>query len=107
MILNVIIDDQKIPIEVPDHLLQEAEEFFQKMDTDMDQGWQMSRAWVDQPDVTQRCQIAADRILTAFHTQNRAVATMMAAYILKKMTGANSIEIDTGGDMTQTLIHLG
>ena len=102
MILKIIIDEKTIPIEVPDYMLVEAEEFFNKMDTDMDSGWQMSRSWVDQPDNVQRCQIAADRILTSVHTENEKMATLMAAYILKKLPNIASVDIDTEGDMTQT-----
>lgn len=102
MILKVIIDEKTIPIEVPDYMLAEAEDFFNKMDIDMDAGWQMSRTWVDSPDNVQRCQIAADKILTAVHSDNEKIATLMAAYILKKLPNISSVDIDTEGDMTQT-----
>lgn len=102
MILKIIIDEKTIPIEVPDYMLTEADDFFNKMDTDMDTGWQMSRTWVDEPDNIQRCQIAADRILTAVHTENEKIATLMAAYILKKLPNIALVDIDTEGDMTQT-----
>ena len=102
MILKAIIDEKTIPIEVPDYMLTEAEEFFNKMDTDMDNGWQMSREWVENPNNVQRCQIAADRILTSVHTDSEKMATLMAAYILKKLPNVSSVDIDTEGDMTQT-----
>ncbi len=102
MILKAIIDEKTIPIEVPDYMLVEAEEFFNKMDLDMDNGWQMSRTWVDNPDNVQRCQIAADRILTSVHSNNEKMATLMAAYILKKLPNVSSVDIDTEGDITQT-----
>lgn len=105
MILAVIVDEQRIPIEVPDYLLEQARGFFEKMDADMDAGWQMSRTWVESPNSVQRCQIAADKILTAFHTEKQELATMMAAYILHKIPNVESVEIDTTGDMTQTLIQ--
>ena len=105
MILNIIVDERTIPIEVPEFILTDATDFFAKMDLDMNAGWQMSRTWVDNPDVTQRCQIAADRILTAIHTDNEKTATLMAAYILTKLPNTTSIEIDTEGDMTQTIIN--
>ena len=46
-------------------MLAEAEAFFQKMDRDMDQGWQMSRDFIENPDRTQRAQIAAHRLMLA------------------------------------------
>ncbi len=102
MILKVIVDEKTIPIEVPDYMLVEAEEFFNKMDIDMDAGWQMSREWVDNPDNIQRCQIAADKILTSIHRENEKIATLMAAYILKKLPNISSVDVDTEGDITQT-----
>ncbi|MDW3096272.1 MAG: hypothetical protein R8G33_11410 [Gammaproteobacteria bacterium] len=102
MILKVVVDEKTIPIEVPDYMLIEADEFFNKMDLDMDSGWQMSREWVDSPNNVQRCQIAADKILTSIHSENEKMATLMAAYILKKLPNVSSVDIDTEGDMTQT-----
>ncbi len=104
MILKVIINEQTYPIEVPREMLEEAEGIFRKMDADMDRGWQMSRQWVQAPDPMQRCQIAADRLLTAIENENRNLCTMMAAYILKRMPGVDAVDIDTSGDMTQTQI---
>lgn len=104
MILKVIVNEQTYPIEVPPEMLEEAEEVFGKMDADMDRGWQMSREWVQAPDPMQRCQIAADRLLTAIENDNRNLCTMMAAYILKRMPGVDAVDIDTSGDMTQTQI---
>jgi hypothetical protein len=102
MILKVIVNEKTIPIEVPDYMLVEASEFFNKMDLDMDTGWQMSREWVDNPDNVQRCQIAADKIFTSIHSENEKMATLMAAYILKKLPNVSSVDIDTEGDITQT-----
>ena len=68
MKLNIIVDGRTNAFEVPDEVLVEAKDFFDKMDADMAKGWQMSRDWVDNPDAEQRCQIAADKILTAIDT---------------------------------------
>lgn len=85
-----------------EEMLIEAEDFFHNMDSDMDKGWQMSRRWVDKPDAFQRCQIAADKMLTAIENENNKVTIMMAAYIMKRMPGIDAIDIDTSGDMTAT-----
>jgi hypothetical protein len=79
-----------------------AGDFFKKMDADMDRGWQMSRKWVDRPDDVQRCQIAADKILTAIETENEKLAALMAAYILRRIPSIDSVDIDISGDMTAT-----
>ena len=102
MILKVLVNEQTHQVKVPDNMLTDGEEFFRKVDSDMDKGWQMSRQWVDHPNELQRCQIAADKMLTAIETENQGMTMLMAAYILKRMPGITAIDIDTTGDMTQT-----
>ncbi len=102
MQLNVTIDDRDFSLEVPEDLLDGASEFFARMDHDMDQGWQMSRDWVDDPDIEKRCQIAADRLLSALETDNQPVAMMMAGYILTRLPGITHIHLLNDGDMHST-----
>ena len=104
MILKVTIDEKTFPLEVDNEMMLSAQDAFQKMDMDMDRGWQMSRIWVDQPNDTQRCQIAADKMLTAIQQEKTATVGLMAAYILNKMPGIQAVDIDTSGDMTLTEI---
>ena len=107
MKLNIIVDGRSNAFDVPDELLTEAVDFFEKLDADMDQGWQMSRDWVQSPDPEQRCQIAADKILTAIETENEKLLMLMAAYILRTMPGVTGINIDITGDMNETDIIMG
>ncbi len=102
MKLNIIVDGRSNAFEVPDSLLSEARAFFEKLDADMDKGWQMSRDWVEKPDNEQRCQIAADNILTAIENDNEKMLMLMSAYILRTMPGVKSINIDITGDMNET-----
>ena len=102
MILNVTLGENTMPIEVPDVIISDAVELFAKMDKDMDQGWQMSRVWVDKLSDKQRCQVVADRLLTALENENEKMKLMMAGYILYKMPNIKNIFIDTEGDMTAT-----
>ena len=102
MKLNIIVDGRANAFDVPDNLLIEATDFFYKLDQDMDRGWQMSRDWVEFPDAEQRCQIAADKILTAIETDNEKMLMLMAAYILHTLPGVKSINIDITGDMNET-----
>ena len=64
----------------------------------------MSRTWVDLPSDSQRCKIAADKMLTAIQNERTATVGLMAAYILNKIPGIQAIDIDTSGDMTLTEI---
>ena len=102
MKLNIIVDGRTNAFEVPDKILLEAKDFFAKIDADMDKGYQMSRDWVEKPDAEQRCQIAANKILTAIETDNEKMLMPMAAYILHTLPGVKSINIDVTGDMNET-----
>lgn len=102
MRLDVIVEDQVFGVEVPDFVLEEAEEFFQRMDADMDRGWQVGREWIDRPDTRVRCQIAADRLLTALHNDNEPMKVLMAAYILARMPGTRAVHVDTEGNPLDT-----
>ena len=102
MQLTLHIEDKSHTINVPEEILREGEDFFQTMDKDMDRGWQMSRTWVENPDMTQRCQIAADKMLSAISSENETVLMLMAGYILSRMPYVKSIRIDTNGEMGET-----
>lgn len=105
MILNIRIEDQNYPIDVPDQIVLEASDYFHKLDQDMDKGWQMSRSWVDAPNTEQRCQIVADRILGAFEHENKKSLVMLSAYILSKMPDIKILDISTNGEMQETLFE--
>lgn len=84
MILHVTIEDKSYPVDVPESILQEAEPFFARMDSDMDQGWQMGRYWVETVAHDDRCRIAAERLVGAVRGENRGLAQMMAGYIMSR-----------------------
>ena len=104
MKLNVIVDERACAVDVPLTMLQEAEEFFQKMDRDMDRGWQMGPEFIENPDKLQRCQIAANKLLTSLSGANETMAMLMAGYILKRLPGVAGVRIDTAGEMLHTEI---
>lgn len=102
MILKVTVDTKTVQIDVPQFIIKDGEDFFRKMDADMDNGWQMSREYVDNPNVVQRCQIAADRILTAMHNNNKDMLLMMAGYIVTRLPKVTHVTIDNTGNMQET-----
>ena len=106
MILKVIVDDQLFELNVPDGFMEQAGNFFDQMDQDMDQGWQMSREWVAAPSREQRCQIVANKLLTALENENHKLGRLMAGYILSRMPEVDSMELDTSGEIQNTRIHL-
>lgn len=104
MKLYINVDDHEHCLEVEKSLIEQAESLFRKMDADMDQGYQMSRTWVSQPDTKQRCQIVADRLFTALGQGNDAATNMMAAYILSRAPRVQRVVINTEGDMTEHVL---
>ena len=107
MILNVVVEDQIYPVTVPEAIVAEGEEFFSKIDRDMDKGWQMSRDWVDLPNQEQRCQIVGDKMLTAIHNSNEKMMVLLSAYILARVPGVEGIRIDTNGEMLESELIIG
>lgn len=99
MILKIFVNDQAYEVTVPKFVMQEGEEFFKELDSDLNKGYQMSRTWVDSPDIMQRCQIAADKILTALENSNEQLGMMMAGYILTRMPEVTAVYLDTEGNM--------
>jgi len=107
MILNVVVEDQTYPITVPDEIIADAGDFFMTLDKDMDKGWQMSRDWVDNPNLEQRCQIIGDKMLTAMHKDNEKLMVLLSAYVLARVPGVTAIRIDTNGEMLETELEIG
>lgn len=104
MILEVIVEGVTHKVNVPDEILEEGEEFFQKMDADMDKGYQMHREWVENPGLEDRVRIVADRMLGAMESSKKTMVQLMAGYILVRMPGITGVDVDTGGEMQQTQI---
>jgi len=102
MILKAIINDHEYSLEVPEAVLVQGEEYFARLDADMDQGWQMSREWVKHPNRVERCQIVADKLLTALENENEKLGMLMAGYILNRMPDIDAVEIDIRGEIQNT-----
>lgn len=100
MILKIFVDEHEQEINVPETVIKDATDYFDMLDKDMDLGYQMSRTWVASPDLTQRCQIVSDRILTALENGNKETGTLMAAYILSRVPDAYAMHLNLEGDMT-------
>ncbi len=104
MKIKVTIGEQSKVVNVPDHILTDGKSFFDKMDSDMDRGWQMGADYVENPDQLQRCQIAADRVLDAIGTHNNNLKLLMLGFILDRVPTVSEIVIDTGGEIMNTEI---
>jgi hypothetical protein len=102
MILKAIIDDREYSLNVPEAVIANGEDFFASLDADMDKGWQMSREWIQFPNRVERCQIVADKLLTALENENDKLGMLMAGYILSRMPDIDAIQIDITGEIQNT-----
>ena len=106
MILNVMIDDQLLELNVPEAFISQAQDFFAKMDSDMDRGWQVNREWVERPDQMLRAQIAANKLLTALENQDHNLGRLMAGYILSRVPEVVTVELNPAGETRDHRIEI-
>ncbi|NIP72428.1 MAG: hypothetical protein GWO16_05090 [Gammaproteobacteria bacterium] len=104
MTLNVYIDDQLLAIDIPPEVLEHGEDFFAKMDRDMDLGWKIGPTYVEDPDQTMRVQIAADKMVTAMDTDNRTLLSLMAGYIVTRIPDVKAVRIADGDPLATEII---
>jgi len=105
-VLNVVIDGQMQAVNVEEEMVLSGSPLFNTMDEDMNKGWTLSKEFVENPNVTQRCQIVGDKLLTAIEDNNEQMKTMMAAYILSRVPNIMTIYIDNNGEIFETQIEL-
>jgi hypothetical protein len=105
-VLNVVIDGQMYAVNVEEEMVTSGVTLFDKMDEDMNKGWTLSKEFVENPDITQRCQIVGDKLLTAIEEDNEQMKMMMAAYILSRVPNIMTIHIDNTGEIFETQLEL-
>jgi hypothetical protein len=106
MILNVAIDDQLLELNVPEAFIEQAQDFFARMDADMDRGWQVNREWVEQPDRLLRAQVAANKLLTALENEDHKLGRLMAGYILSRVPEIERLELNPAGETRDHVLRL-
>ena len=106
MILKVSLADQLLELNVPDQLLAQAEDFFARMDADMDQGWQVNREWFDLPDLPLRGQIVADKLLTALENEDHKLGRLMAGYICSRFPDIELLELSEQGEVRDHVLNM-
>lgn len=102
MKIDVIINQEQIPVNVPEHIIQEAQDFFAILDKDLDKGALVDRSWYDNINLETRCKIVADRLLTSIVNQKEKPTILYAAYILSKVPNLVAIDVDNGGNILDT-----
>jgi hypothetical protein len=102
MQLNLIIDNWSMNLEIPEDYLETMADSFDKMDRDMDKGRRLGQRWIKEPNQQQRCQIAADKLLSALESNNQGMALLMGGYIVSRMEGVKQVIIDNNGEPQET-----
>ena len=105
-VLNVVIDGHLYAVNVDEDDVIFGASLFNKMDEDMNKGWTLGRDFVENPNVTERCQIVGDKLLTAIEDENEQLKTMMAAYILSRVPNIMTIHLDNTGEIQETQLEL-
>ncbi len=105
LVLKIALEDEQRSIAVPGDMVADAAPLLQKMDDDMDHGWQIGRRFSESPGTIERCQVATDRLLSALHSDNQASITLMVCYILANLEGVASVTINSDGEPDQTLFY--
>jgi hypothetical protein len=104
MEFDVFFEEEHLRIEVDERDIQQGLPFFARMDEDMDIGRRMGPEYVHDPDITQRCQIVAERLMLAIEDRNETLARAMAAYIVWRIPNIRELHIDTSGEPLLTEI---
>ncbi len=103
--LVVVAEDAAMTITITQEMLEEAKSIFGQIDQDLDNGRQLGRHFIHSPTILQRCQIVGERLLTALHTDNIALRTLMAGYILDRLPGVHTVVLNTDGEAEETLFY--
>lgn len=104
MQFDVYIEEGRQPVRVEPQDIESGQPMFDVMDKDMDGGWRMGPEFVHHPDVTQRVQIVAERLMLALEGRNQNLLTAMAAYIVYRVPNIRELHIDTSGEPLLTEI---
>ena len=104
MFLVVIVEDWQRQLEVPDDIIEEGQDFFNMIDSDIDKGWKMGPEYIENPNQEQRIQIVADRLLTAIETEKDELRDLLVGYIVSRDPGITAVRIDPNGDPLNTEI---
>jgi len=104
MQFEVFFEEEHFAVEVDEQDISSGQPFFAQMDNDMDGGWRMGPEYVHEPDVIQRSQIVAERLMLAIERRNESLSTAMAAYIAWRIPNIRELHIDTSGEPLLTEI---
>ena len=95
MIFNITIDDESYTLEVKPELMEELKSVHDDMDAEYDKGLQLGRYWIESPTIEQRCQLTADKVVSAIHQENIRLFYLMSSYILSKFPNLKRVTVSS------------
>lgn len=106
MNFNITIDEESYTLEVSDGLMQELKSVHAEMDAEYDRGLQLGRYWVEAPNLEQRCQLTANKVVSAIHQENIRQFYTMASYILSKFPDLKRVTVSSDFEISDIDIEL-
>ena len=106
MNFNITIDEESYTLEVKDELMLELKDAHQEMDAEYDKGLQLGRFWIESPTLEQRCQLTANKVVSAIHQENIRQFYLMASYILSKFPNLKQITVSSDFEISDIDIEV-
>jgi hypothetical protein len=97
MLLDAYVGARMYPLEVTQQTLDLGQEFYDKINQDMDGGWRMGPEYIESPDRVQRGQIVPSRLLVPIETGNEMMVRALAGYFASRLPEVRSININLEG----------
>ncbi len=106
MNFNITIDEESYTLDVKEELMQELQSAHRDMDAEYDKGLQLGRYWIDTPTLEQRCQLTANKVVSAIHQENIRQFYLMASYILAKFPNLKQVTVSSDFEISDIDIEL-
>lgn len=105
-LLEVLVNQQKVlEFNRNSRLPGKQREFLDKMDFDMDEGFYIDDKRYDNPDILQRGNYVAIKLLQAIQNNNQGMMNAMCAYLVNRLPGLNQIAIEESGEEVTIKLH--
>jgi len=106
MNFNITIDEESYTLEVTNELMQELQSTHNEMDAEYDKGLQLGRYWLDAPNLEQRCQLTANKVVGAIHQENIRQFYITASYILAKFPNLKQVTVSSDFEISDIDIEV-
>ena len=106
MNFNITIDEESYTLEVKDKLMLELKDMHHEMDAEYDKGLQLGRYWIEAPTLEQRCQLTANKVVSAIHQEDIRQFYLTASYILSKFPNLKQVTVSSDFEISDIDIEV-